>query len=44
MKMMRIEDYCDAIDQNQPDFLGRLMAADKCRASVQVYDDLNENE
>ena len=42
--MMRIEEYCDAIDENQPDWIGRLMATDKCRSNVQTYDDLNEQE
>lgn len=44
MKMTKIEDYCDAIDKNQPDWIGRLMASDKCRANVQTIDDLNEQE
>ena len=44
MKMMPIEDYCDLIDQNQPDFVGRLIGAGQCRGSVGTIDDFNDQE
>ena len=42
--MWTIRDFCSAIDSNPPDFIGQLISSDKCRTSVNVKQELNEQE
>ena len=42
--MMPIEEYCDTIDQDQPNFINMLKKDGKCRSTVYEVDDLNSQE
>ena len=42
--MIPIEEYCDAIDQHQPNFINILKKSGKCRKNVYLVDDLNPQE
>ena len=42
--MIPIEEYCDAIDQDQPNFIHVLKKDKKCRKTVYNVDDLNPQE
>ena len=43
-KMMPIEEYCDAIDRHQPNFINMMKKDGKCRKDVYAVDDLNSQE
>ena len=43
-KMIPIEEYCDAIDQHQPNFVTQLKKENKCRLDIFNVDDLNPQE
>jgi hypothetical protein len=43
--MMKIEDYCDIIDENQPNFIEQLIKQGKIKnKSAKRLDDLNDAE
>lgn len=42
--MIPIESYCEMIDQSPPDYLGKMIADNKCRPAVTDVEDLNGQE
>lgn len=42
--MMTIEQYCEAIDEGKPDYIKKLIQADRCRVEVKKFEDMDEKE
>ena len=42
--MTTIEDYCDSIDENQPDFLAMLIKQGKVKSTKKRVDELTDEE